>query len=129
MAAGPRPTATPTINDGKWRHSAALSEIRAVFLNGEQRSVNRKVQGSNPWSGANFEYELAVAVKCQLTDLQQRYSNANPLRVQSGARPRSISACQLRHGAQPCGTKPQGSVDWDEIRVLRVLYMWTRSYP
>ncbi len=56
-AVGPRRTATPAINDGKWRHSAALSEIRAVFLNGEQRSVNRKVQGSNPWSGANCKFE------------------------------------------------------------------------
>src|SRR5260370_15242171 len=56
-AVGPRRTATPAINDGKWRHSAALSEIRAVFLNGEQRSVNRKVQGSNPWSGATCKFE------------------------------------------------------------------------
>ena len=47
-------TATPAINDGKWRHSAALSEFGPLFLNGEHRSVNRKVQGSNPWSGANF---------------------------------------------------------------------------
>jgi len=67
MAAGPRRTATPTINDGKWRHSAALSEIRAVFLNGEQRSVNRKVQGSNPWSGAKFVY-----------DFRQFYTGAKP---------------------------------------------------
>src|SRR5260370_28723426 len=56
-AVGPRRTATPAINDGKWRHSAALSEIRAVFLNGEERSVNRKVQGSNTWSGANCKFE------------------------------------------------------------------------
>jgi len=27
------------------------------FLNGAQRSVNRKVQGSNPWSGANCKFE------------------------------------------------------------------------
>ncbi len=51
-------TATPAINGGKWRYSAALSEIRAVFLNGAQRSVNREVQGSNPWSGANCKFDL-----------------------------------------------------------------------
>jgi hypothetical protein len=28
-----------------------------LFLNGVQRSVNRKVQGSNPWSGANCKFE------------------------------------------------------------------------
>ena len=32
----------------------ALSEFMAAFLNGSQRSVNRKVQGSNPWSGAKL---------------------------------------------------------------------------
>ena len=74
------------INRGKPWHSAALSEFEALFLKGAHRSVNRKVQGSNPWSGANFEYELAVAVKCQLTDLQQLYSNgtATPIRFASG---------------------------------------------
>ena len=45
-------TATPVANGAIWRHSAALSEFIVVFLNGLQRSVNRKVQGSNPWSGA-----------------------------------------------------------------------------
>src|SRR5437899_966183 len=47
-------TATPMANGGNWRYSAALSEFESVFLNGPQRSVNRKVQGSNPWSGANL---------------------------------------------------------------------------
>jgi hypothetical protein len=46
-------TATPAINHGKQWHTAALSEFGMRFLNGIQRSVNRKVQGSNPWSGAN----------------------------------------------------------------------------
>ncbi len=50
-------TATPAINRGKWRHSVALSEFEAPFLNGVQRSVNRKVQGSNPWSGAILKRE------------------------------------------------------------------------
>jgi len=45
-------TATPAINDGKWRHSAALGEFEPLILSGVQRSLNRKVQGSNPWSGA-----------------------------------------------------------------------------
>src|SRR6266851_8366074 len=48
-------TATPAINDGKWRYSATLSEYRQPFLNGAQRSVNRKVQGSNPWSRAKSD--------------------------------------------------------------------------
>jgi len=53
-------TATPAINRGKRRHSAALSEFRPLFLNGMQRSVNRKVQGSNPWSGAKTELEIGL---------------------------------------------------------------------
>jgi hypothetical protein len=39
--------------DTRW-HSAALSEFEPPILNGIQRSVNRKVQGSNPCSGAKF---------------------------------------------------------------------------
>ena len=51
-------TATPVINDGKRWHSAALSEFETPILNRPQRSVNRKVQGSNPWSGAKSELDL-----------------------------------------------------------------------
>jgi hypothetical protein len=51
-------TATPTINHGKRRHSAALGELRPPYLNGAQRSVNHKVQGSNPWSGANLRIQI-----------------------------------------------------------------------
>jgi len=40
------------MNDDNRRHSAPLSEFEPLFLNVMQRSVNRKVQGSNPWSGA-----------------------------------------------------------------------------
>src|SRR5712692_11151512 len=47
-------TATPVINRAKRRHSVALSELGTPFPNGRQRSVNRKVQGSNPWSGASL---------------------------------------------------------------------------
>ena len=50
-------TATPMTNSGNWRYSAALGEFTTSFLNGAQRSVNRKVQGSNPWSGAKSEYK------------------------------------------------------------------------
>ena len=47
-------TATPVINRANWWHSMTLSELRSPFLNGAQRSVNRKVQGSNPCPGANL---------------------------------------------------------------------------
>jgi len=40
-----------------------------------QRSVNRKVQGSNPWSGAKPEFENRTAVNSGLTDMQHSYSN------------------------------------------------------
>ena len=53
-------TATPAINGGKQRHWAALSEFGPAFLNGVQRSVNRKVQGSNPCSGASRHFVLRV---------------------------------------------------------------------
>jgi hypothetical protein len=51
-------TATPATNGGKWRYPAALCEFRRPSLNGAQRSVNRKDQGSNPWSGAKFTFEI-----------------------------------------------------------------------
>jgi hypothetical protein len=47
-------TATPAANGDTRRHSAGISEFESLFLNGMQRSVNRKVQGSNPCSGAIF---------------------------------------------------------------------------
>jgi len=42
------------INGAKRRYSAALSEYESRFLNVANRSVNRKVQGSNPCSGAKL---------------------------------------------------------------------------
>ncbi len=62
-------------NGDAWRHIAALSEFGAQFLNGMQRSVNRKVQGSNPWSGAKSEFKpsgrpptsMSSARSCQIT--------------------------------------------------------------
>ncbi len=47
-------------NDDTSRHLVVLSEFELPFLNGMQRSVNRKVQGSNPWSGANSRVRLTV---------------------------------------------------------------------
>ncbi len=52
-------TATPAINRGKCRHVVALSEFEQPVLNGLQRSVNRKVRGSNPRSGANLVCHVA----------------------------------------------------------------------
>jgi len=66
----PRRTATPLANHDIWRHSTARREHEALFLNGPQRSVNRKVQGSNPWSGAKSEYEIA-SMAC---DFDSEYS-------------------------------------------------------
>jgi hypothetical protein len=48
--------ATPATNRAKWWYSAALSEFESPLLNGPQLSVNRKVQGSNPWSGASLQF-------------------------------------------------------------------------
>ena len=38
----------------------ALGEFGPPFLDGRRRSVNRKVQGSNPWSGAKSKFESDV---------------------------------------------------------------------
>ncbi len=78
-------TATPAINRGKRRHSAARGEYESPFLNGMQRSVNRKVRGSNPRSGAKSEYEICGAVNYSLTAVQQPYSNGARNRCQIGA--------------------------------------------
>src|SRR2546426_8537510 len=48
-------TATPMASGDIWRHSVAVGGFAPAILNGLQRSVNRKVQGSNPCSGANVE--------------------------------------------------------------------------
>src|SRR6266851_1266945 len=100
-------TATAAINRGKPRHAAALSEFIAVILNGLQRSVNRKVQGSNPWSGAKSEYEISLAqgwvvAKCsnRTAAVQQRHVKIGckdmPCRSQSDQlssfQPRSLAA-------------------------------------
>ncbi len=56
-------TTTPAINRGNWWYSAARSECATRFLNGVQRTVNRKVQGSNPCPGAKPELESAVSAR------------------------------------------------------------------
>jgi len=43
------------------RYSAARSEFGAPFLNGAQKSVNRKVLGSNPCSGAKLTFKVDSA--------------------------------------------------------------------
>jgi hypothetical protein len=48
-------TATPALNGVKWRVLVLVGELEVLFLNGAQRSVNRKVQGSNPCPGAKTE--------------------------------------------------------------------------
>jgi hypothetical protein len=62
-------------NRGKWWYSAALSEFKPLFLNGAQRSVNRKVQGSNPCPGAKFEYGHELSPGGIFHPVQQFCSN------------------------------------------------------
>jgi hypothetical protein len=74
-------TATPPLNGTNWWYSAARNEFRALFPNGPQRSVNRKVQGSNPCSGAKseFEFEESTAGRRFTTSvLHQFYINWLP---------------------------------------------------
>jgi hypothetical protein len=52
-------TATPAVNRVKWRHSTVLSEFGLPILNGAQRAVNRKVQGSNPLVRSQ------IAIRCR----------------------------------------------------------------
>src|SRR5450759_831015 len=54
-------TATPALNGANWWQSALLSVFRVPFLNVAQRSVNRKVQGSNPCPGAKSDLESCLA--------------------------------------------------------------------
>lgn len=86
--AGPSPpsrrTATPVKNDAKRRLSAALSEFKSLVLNGRRRSVNRKVQGSNPCSGANLEFEWPLCGGCHgLTYYNRTTTALQPMRVES----------------------------------------------
>src|ERR1700694_5824573 len=86
-------TATGVLKRADWWHSMSLSELTAPFLNGAQRSVNRKVQGSNPCPGA--KYKIPILASCQLfvdgraAVVQQPHSNLVPTEVRhvSGVRP------------------------------------------
>jgi len=49
-------TATPATSCANGCYSAVLGEYESRFLNRSHRSVNRKVQGSNPCSGAKSEF-------------------------------------------------------------------------
>ena len=72
---GPPIAATPVANDGTWRHSTTLREFRPPFLNGLRRSVNRKVQGSNPCPGANFRIQrrrILLYRRCWITATVQQ---------------------------------------------------------
>ena len=50
----PLRTATAVPNRANWWHPVLLSEFRPTFPNGQQRSVNHKVQGSNPCPEPNL---------------------------------------------------------------------------
>jgi len=52
--------ATRAKDDVKQRSSEPLTEFESRFRTGLGRSVNRKVQGSNPCTGAKSEYELTT---------------------------------------------------------------------
>ena len=56
----------------------SLTELRAPFPNGLQRSVNRKVQGSNPCSGAKSELKSGTdgaPLQFTTSTLHQYYIN------------------------------------------------------
>jgi len=79
-------TATPATSGGKSRYSAALGDYGKSFLNGPRRSVNRKVQGSNPWSGANPEYEISVAQGCVVANSSNRIAAVQQRHVKIGCK-------------------------------------------
>jgi hypothetical protein len=53
-------TATPATSCANCCHSAVLGEYESPFLNVVHRSVNRKVQGSNPCSGAKSDVQVRL---------------------------------------------------------------------
>ena len=94
----PSRKATWVLNHETRRHSAARGEYEPRFLNGQQRSVNRKVQGSNPCPGASFPPEpvstgasfrikrrrVSLYVRCWLTAIaQQRAARESLVRSHS----------------------------------------------
>src|SRR6266542_3494252 len=83
----PSRKATWVLNHETRRHSAARGEYEPRFLNGQQRSVNRKVQGSNPCPGASFRIKrrrVSLYVRCWLTaTVQQRAARESLVRSHS----------------------------------------------
>jgi len=78
---------------------SGTSRIRTEFSNGWQRSVNRKVQGSNPCSGAKSEFRIRPVgslVSCWgLTATRSRAAFADPLATCDPALP--------AHSTEPAG--------------------------
>jgi hypothetical protein len=54
---------------------SALSVFESLFPNRAQRSVNRKVQGSNPWSGAKSELSFDTRLRLGRLYYSNQYSN------------------------------------------------------
>ena len=110
----PRRTAAPVANDTNWRHSAAFSEFVSSFLNGLQRSVNRKVQSSNLCPGARFLELDRVAYRFPLGGgLQQpcsyRTATPNSCRGSRSVDVNSKASPDAVPGTRACGAKPQGA--------------------
>jgi hypothetical protein len=107
---------------GKRRYLVALSgtqRIQAAISERAARAVNRKVQGSKPWSGANLafdrvEYRFPVlkaysdrtAIGMQIRLIARRSKRRNELE--------NISRSRWRTPA--CGAKPQGCGSGPELR-------------
>src|SRR5437660_11052926 len=72
------------MNGCTWRYSAALREFEPRILNGVQRAVNRKVQGSNHCSGVKSEIDIDAVPATP--GVQQLYSNGT-----------ATSACATGH--------------------------------
>src|SRR5712691_4553961 len=102
-------TATPAINRGKWRHAVALSEFEPLFLNGVQRSVNRKVQGSNPWSGANCKFEIGL--DRDATAMRPLSDCSNSVAICSSCSHRSLHESRESTGREVIGRGTAEGVD------------------
>src|ERR1700674_3782709 len=55
-------------SNDRWRDPATLSEFEPPVLNGAHRSVNRKVQGSNPCPGATSSFLLLGWMRSPLSN-------------------------------------------------------------
>ena len=83
-------------NDANWWHAATLREFATLVLNGPQPSVNRKVQGSNPCSGAKLNSKMAFAQPGLPGLLQPHYNQlCHPARVRYSLSARTVLGRQL----------------------------------